>query len=678
MAYADLLDDESIDSQFLVVMAPRRVVSDWVLSSGTIYYASFEFGQVTKVISDGEELAEAGSTSLSLDEWYFDEVTSRLYIDVGGDPASLQVIATYELYFGTFDAHWHRVPNNTATKVVYYEPLVARSPSIVSSVSDVLFGFLPTFSSEISISNVTNLLQKHLYDSSFNRADVSVWHYLDELTAANVRLVLRGYTSEINSSDDSVSFKIQDATSFFNTQWRNPVGPSFYAPSSFPLLDPNFSGRCVRQVFGVVDGFAPVNVDYDTVATTTNNRDWVCIADETNLGSVSTTVLASPSSTTTRTYLTSISGFRVGDTIWNQTASQYATVTALGVNYVDHTTWTTAASGNTIARSFIGSVTIIKDGVKKDLLFGRDYTEYVDATNKVAGFSLVNNFEAGLSIATFEPTDQIFCRVYGHKNTATLASNPFGSNSTQTGNLTNLKVILWETLKQVLPESALDATTFLGLSVSDEIGLAIPELAVQEFPSIKDLVVEYCSTGLLKIFLDNDLIWTISKLGKFGAVTKGIEDDEILDRSFSYNVSYDDIISRVQVLYANREISQAGGQGEPLVVATESLIAKNLHAVEKQKSFKSLHFLENQAQDLADFLSFVFGDRRAVLTFTTKNRFFDTLLRDVIEVSRDRLIGFDFDQGVLRSRKFAVSETRKSLTEIQITLDDQRGIEESP
>jgi hypothetical protein len=374
---------------------------------------------------------------------------------------------------------------------------------------------------------VTNFLQKHLYDSSFSRAEVSVWHYLDELTEDNVRLVLRGYTSQIRTSDLDVSFSIQDSTSFFNTQWRNPIGPSFFGTTQFPNLDPNALGRCVRQVFGVVDGFVPVNVDYTAEPTTSTNRDRVCIADETNLGSVSTTVLASPISTGTRTYLTSMTGFRVGDSIWNQTANRYAMVTAVGVNYVDHTSWTAASSGDTIARSFVGSVTLVKDGVKYDLLFGRDYTEYVDATNKVAGFSLVNNFEATFSIDPLQPFDPIFCRVYGHKNTTTLGGSPFGSNSTRTGNLTSLKVIFWETLKQVLTETSLDGATFSAISITDQVGFAVPELSTSEFPTIKDLIIEYCATGLLKVFLDNDLIWTIAKVAKVGTTTKSIEDDEI-------------------------------------------------------------------------------------------------------------------------------------------------------
>jgi hypothetical protein len=684
MAYQDLLQEESIDSQFLVIMRPRRVFSpSWTLVSGNIYQASFELGQVTHVTSDGESLTEASSASVALDEWYFDEVTSTLYVNIAANPSTHTIIPTYELYLSTVDAHFFRSPSDANSRVVYYEPLVSRSPSIVSSASDVLFGFLPTFSSQISVNNVTNFLQVHLYDSSFNRAEIEIWHYLGELEIDNLRLVLKGYTSEINVTDSSVLFSMQDATSFFNSEWRQPLGPSFFSAATFPNLDPNFLGRSVRQVYGVVDGFVPVNVDYVlNDPTTSQNRTWVCIADETNLGTVTTTTNAGGTHTTTRTYLTSADGIRVGDTIWNAGTSTGATVTAVdksGADYVDHTAWTAASNGQTITRYFVASLTLFKDGLVYDLLYNVHYQSYIDATNKVAGFTFINNFESLISSSTLSPTDQVVARVYGHKNTTTLSAAPFGSNSTETGNGCGLVPVLWDVFKQVLPESALDAAGFTALNsaVTDEVGFAVPELSLSEFPTIKDLISQFCQTALLKIFLDNDLLWSVSQLKPLTTPTKSIEDDEILDGSVRYKISYQDLASRVEIKYASREVGIQGGVGTELVSAVESDIAKRLHLVSKQQSFKSLHYRSFEADVLAERLSLIFGDRKGELVFTTKNRFFDTLLKDEITVSRDRMIGFEFSQDTLRSRSFAVTETRKSLTDIEITLDDIKGIEDA-
>jgi len=687
MSYASLLLEESIESQYLIIMRPRRIVTEtWNLVSGTVYYSSFDFGTVTKVTSEGEILTEHTSSSVGLNQWYFDETLKRLYINVGADPTSSQVVATFEIYLGTFDAHFNRDPLDSNSTVVYYEPLVAKSPQVVTSASDVLFGFLPTFSGNISISNVTNFMQKYLYDSSFNRGEVEVYHWLDELTTANVKLILTGYTQSYKVTDTSIDFNILDATSFFDTQWRNLSDISFYNQTLFPNLDPNLVGRPIRNVFGVVEGFIPVNIDYVSEAPgTSDNRTWVCLTDETNLGSVSTTVLASPSSTTTRTYLTSANGFRVGDSFYNQTKaiSQYVTaVNKTGSHYIEHDVMTAASSGDTIKRSFVGNVSIVKDGTIYRAMYGRDYLEYSDATNKVAGFSFNTSLESNLSLASnLLPTDKIFCRIYGHKNTTTLGGSPFGSDSSETGSLTNPFVVWFYALTTVLgmPEADLDTSVFSTLAGSEtsEIGIAIPASATSEFTTFKEIISQLCQSLLAKFFLNNDLNWTIRKISPLGSVTKTIEDDEILDASLSYDFSYSDIISRALVEYSARELSEDGGSGLPKTVDYENTTTKNLHLIERQKTFQSLFFKEADALILAKRLAFALGDRLGILSFRTKFRFFDTLLNDVISVSRDQMPGYEYDEDVLRTKSFSVNETARSLTEISVTLSDQKGIEDN-
>lgn len=687
MTYANLLSEESVESQYLIILRPRRIVTEtWNLVSGAIYYASFEFGTVTKVTSDGEVLTQESSAAVGLNEWYFDETLKRLYINIGADPTSSQVVSTFEIYLGTFDAHFNRDPLDSNSTVVYYEPLVVRSPQVVTSASDVLFGFLPTFSGTITISNVTNFLQKYLYDSSFNRGEVEVYHWLDELTTANVKLILKGYTQSYKVTDVSIDFNILDATSFFDTQWRNLSGISFYNQTLFANLDPNFVGRPIRQAFGVVEGFIPVNIDYVSEApTTSDNRTWVCLTDETNLGSVSTTVLSSPSSTTTRTYLTSADGFRVGDSFYNQTKniSQYITaVNKTGSHYIEHDVMTAASSGDTVKRSFVGNVSIVKDGTIYRARYGRDYLEYTDATNKVCGFTFNTTLESNLSLTgNLLPTDKVFCRIYGHKNTTTMGGSPFGSNSAETGNLTNPFVIWWYMLASILgiPEDELDDVVFTSLAGSEtsEIGLAVPFSATSEFTTFKEIISQLCQSLLTKFFLNNDLVWTARKIAPLGSTTKNLEDDEILDGSFAYDFSYSDIISRALVEYQARETSEDGGSGIPLTVDYENTTTKNLHLIERQKTFQSLFFKSSDALVLAKRLAFALGDRLGIASFRTKFRFFDTLLNDVVEISRDQMPGFEYDVDTLNTRSFSVNETARSLTEISITLTDQRGIEDN-
>lgn len=689
MAYADLLDDEGINSQYLVVMRPRKLIdATWTISSGTIYTTPFSFTDLTttltKVVGDGAELTEAASSSVSSNEWHYDPDTSVLTIDLGSDPNNSEIIVTYEIYFGTFDAHINRVPTDSSTRSVYFEPLITKSPNLPNSTSDVLFGFLPTFSATITISNSTSFLNEHLYASSFSNAIVDVYHWLGNLENDNIKLVLKAQAKSVSYTDKSINFSLLDRTQIFDQEYRNQVGTSFYSTSAFSNLNPQFEGRPIRQVFGVVEGFIPVNIDYvKENATTSDNRDYAVIADETNLSNIITTA-GGGTHTTTRTYITSADGFRVGDQIQNASSNQYAVVSVVnkvGAPYVDHGTWTAATDGHSIRRAFIGKVQILKSGVLYEPLYGRDWDVTTDGTNKVAGFSFTTSMESNLSIDTLTVSDSIFCRVYGHSNTTTLGGPAFGSDSSETGSLTDPVVILFQLLKDLgIPEAEINTSSFSSLqsSISDEVGFAIPPTAQNNFPNYKDLIIAISQTLLLKVFLDDDATWKISQIGPLGTADKTIGDDEILVNSVNYTFDYKDIISLAIVQYQFREVSETGSTGgDYSKTQSSSTIAKNLHDIERQKTFTSLHFNQADAQTLASRIRYALGERRGIATFRTKNRFFDTLLDEVIDIERTRLPGFSFDEDTDRSRDFAVTKTSKSLQEITISIDDQKGIEDN-
>lgn len=692
MAYSDLLDDEGINSQYLIVLKPRRLIeSTWTLASGTIYTTTFTFTDlVTTIIElteDGTALTEAASASVGSNEWFYNPDTGLLTIDVGADPTSSQVVVTYEIYFGTFDAHINRIPTDSTKRVVYYEPLIERSPSITNSTSDILFGFLPTFSASLTISNATHFLQEHIHTSSFSKAEFDLYHWLGELGNDNIKKVLEGRCRTINYTDQSTTFSLLDETDIFDEEYRNPFGKFFYNTTDTPDIDPTFVGRPIRGLFGVANGILPVNVDYvETEPTTSDNRDWYVYGfrDETKLNNFSTTVSASPSSTTTTTFVEDASGINIGDQVRNVGTSEtliVLTVTKTGSENFTHATATAASSAQVIDRKFIGKIQFVKEGVLYEPLLIRDWDVLVGSSEGLAGFSFTTSMEANLGITPpFEVFDRIWVRAYGDENDTTLGGPAFGADSSTTSSLTDPIVILFQLFKDIgIPESDINTASFTSVqaALSDEIGMIIPANSNEEFPTYKKLIIQITKSLLLKVFLDDDLKWKIEQVGPIGAADKTIEDDEVLKGSFRYKFDYQDILSVAKVQYDFREVGRTGGVESFTKVSSTSTLAQNLHKVEKQKTFTSLHFIAADAQKLADRMRFALGDRQGIVSFRTKNRFFDSILDEVIEISRDRLPGFVFARDVLRTTDFAVTKTSKSLRDINIELNDQKGIEDN-
>ena len=691
MAYADLLDNEGIKSQYLCVIEPRRFVnSGWTNVSGTRYTIDFTYGEVTVVRVDNTVATQASSSTLSDGDWYFDD--NVIYFDDSStDPNSGTLITiSYEIFLGTFDAHFNRDPLDSTSKVVYYSPLIVSSPAIKQSVSDGFFGIFPILSSSINLSAVTQELLVHLYDSSFNLAPIKIYHWLDTLITANVKLITQGLCGDINYNRDAISIVVFDSNKIYETDYRHSTD-SFYDFSTFANLDPNFEARPIRKVYGVVDGFIPVNVDFVEVApTTSDNRDWLCAKPASNLGSVSTTVLSSPSSTTTRTYLTSADGFRVGDSVWIDSNAgsgfdEFVLVTAVnktGSHYIDHATITNvAANPDVVKRSYVGNVGIVKDGVFYQALYGRDYDEY--NVSDVYGFSFTTTMESNLSLpSNLATVDLVFCRVYGNKNTATLGGPSFGSDSTETGNLTNPVVILYELIKNAgITESEINTSSFSSLeaTVTREIGFAIPHNSTQEFGTYKDIFSEILASEIMRLSFDDNNLYKLSQAGPIGTIDKTVDESLIIVDSFNYYFNFQDVISTVIVQYQSREVSRKNTIGETsyLAVSSTSEVAKQLHQIDRQKTFTSLHFKSDDAQVLADRIKFYVGDRIGTIRFDTKNEFFNSEINDFFTVSTDRMPGYEYVSKTLRNQNGVMIDSEKSLNKITITLDDQKGIEDN-
>jgi hypothetical protein len=702
MAYSDLLDNEGIVSQYLVVLKPRRLLDTtaWANPSGTLYTQTFSLGEIRTLEDNGTVKTKASTSALSDGDWFHDTSTNLLSFDDGADPASSDIVVTYEIYLGTFDAHFYRDPLDNTTRVVYYEPIITKSPTISQSSTDDLFGFLPTITNSISVSNTTQFLQEHVYESSFHNAVIKVYHFLDELTVANTKLVTSGFCGNVKYKEKETSIEIFDNRAIFDEDFRHVDGMQFYASGTLSNLDPDFDGRPVRKVYGVVDKFIPVNIDFSETASTTTNRDWICINPHDNLGSVTATVSSSPSSTTTRTYVDDVSGIRVGDTVHiNKATDEYVEVTAVntsGSDYFEHAALVSgaAAASDTCIRNFIGHVTIVRDGFAPiKLKYIDDYTEYTDATNKLAGFTLNDNFESSYNSAgqpfnsssgstSLEATDLVFCRVYGNTNQETLSASAFGGDSATTGSMTQAIVIIYSILKNNigLTEAELDTATFTSLqsSITDEIGFAIPSNSSQNFPKYKDVLTSIFQTLLMKFLIDDSGLYSLVQTGPLGSTDKTIEDDEILLDSFEASYDYKDVISDVIVEYEPKEVGSRNQTSDSYAKVTSSSdLATRLHGVTKQKTFKSLHFTSSEAQTLADRLKYALGDRRGRIRFKTKNRFFDSEINQVIRVTRDRQPGFAYVDGTDQNRDGVIVSASKSLSEIAIEIDDQKGIEDN-
>ncbi|MDZ4678394.1 MAG: hypothetical protein SGI74_12895 [Oligoflexia bacterium] len=721
MTYSENLQIESKKTQFLVVMTPKKRVIGWSAYGTFVYVAPFATGFVTAVnlkSTIGPIIAtKLSSIPLSSDifGYFYDDENKLLYINNGGDldptTSDAFIVAAYELYIATTDVNWHRDPLDPASRVVPFEPYILKAPQLLSSSSDVLFGVLPVHSTSLVATNTENFFNEILFDQSFRNAEFRMYHWVGKISSLNIQLVFRGIGNNVVFEDDQVTFNLYDQLDALNGEFRNqnlypgtfnnpPI--QFYDAGIGSGPDPAAFGRPIRQVLGRVDGFIPTRFFFSPSGLGPNPNRWFCvawgIASSPTTGGVLRNPDMSQTNTNTVTFFTDISGFNVGDTIWllrlgGGSTQAYAVITAVDpINlFIEHLGgWSDGNPvnhfANIIERSFVGNVTVVQDNISYQLKFVRDYFEYTPSLSggmPGKGFRFTSNMEANVGMPrAFSATDQIFCRAYGRQNEETIAGVPFGSDQNSLGNMSNGCVIIYALLKQAgIPEDEIDIPTFqtLASDIGDPIGIAIPENQADAFPTYREIIEKICQTLLLKIYVNSEAKWTIAQVKPLTAANQNIDDVEIGEGSLQYEFDYTEMASDILVQYNKREVPIDINRPEATfdIATAISDAALYLHGVSRQKSFDSLHVFASDAQTLAQRLSFIFGERRGTLKFSSPIRFFSSLLSDIFEVSRTRLPGFPFNAEELRVRNFSVNETNKDLRVVGLILDDQKGIEDN-
>jgi hypothetical protein len=691
MSYAQLLESESIEQQILAVIVPKRRVTSFTLYSGSIYSAAFDYGEVVKVKQDSVELTRVYTTSLLAGQYYYDIENQILYVRnaAGNNPNSFNLIAYYELYYGTYDAHLNRDPLDTNSRVVYYEPLILRAPNVRMTQAQNQFGYIPVQSSQIEISNYDHSAEKHLYDSSFANAEINVYHVLKDspdIDSNNIELIYSGQCGDVDYNSSKFTIRINSVAKIFDAEYRHATGDSYYSTSNFPNLDQKFEAKPIRKVYGYVRGFVPVNISYVSEnPTTSDNRTWAVMNGQSGLGEVVKTI--SGGSTTTRTYLNNVQGINVDDTIFldGSPNDHHVIVTAVNTSpaYIEHAAIASAMTSGSARRGFVSRIDIIQNNVKYTALYNRDYTITTGLASEASGFIFSASLEANTSMPeTLSPNDTVICRVYGRLNDQTFNALPFGSNDARTGNLANPALIAYDILKNILgvSEDRLDSTSFSASITANDfpVGMAIPESSTSDFKDAKQYIIELLKPIFGNIYVKENK-WTLSFIEPIGAETYQIDETEIVDNTFSQSFDYNDVISDAIVEYFSGEVSENPGsntkQSNQVISSSDS--AKYLHEIKKTMTQKSLHIYSADAQQYADRLAYMFGDRQSVIDFVCKNRFFGVEIADIINIERAAQNGFAYDPEVLNARKARVISSDKSMRGIKLTLDDLKGVNDN-
>lgn len=723
----------------LVRIRPRRLIEPTYTGTGGggyRYSIAFPWGPPNVVYSlkDGEIGGfyyeyisieqENRSNSTTVGRFNYDNATKTLYFcssNTDTENEDVTWYAEYDILLATKEIAAKRdlVENE-------YYPIVLRDdeypwrPNLLGfsdvsyEIADQAGGIIPTNSSSFDCTNADGFFDESLYDSSYSEAYVDFIRCIGEPTSdGDFEFVFRGRIKSYSQSGSRLSFTVANDNSTLDqtasvrltgilASMFFPLTPSYYGWDSENLvnysLDPNYEGRPAREAYGFVSSMVLPNVHYYEGATGNNKNDvfYVGINSERTKWATYGAATGGPSSTTTRTYLLTVSGLEVGEDV-DLDHTNMRTITAIGSAsgspYIEHSAiGSPLASGDTVYRYPANKVFIIQDGVVRRLSPENEYTYYTEGSTGTAFYiKLMNPYvvpRAGdIVYATIKAPNSASMQQAGN------FSPPYGimtSGEYQEMLRTGItaEYLLYSFMLQIFPQFAGTDTGQLDVDTWEEfiadnrtpVSAALPFSLGDDLPTWRNVIEQLCTTALCRIFPDNEGRWTVRKIATIGTPAATITSDDIVKDSFSYQTEYRDLITTASVMYETGDINQFNQvrSGESLGRQSSSsiLYKNNEHITSRQRSFRTFIKDTDDAEERALQMRHIFSDRRSITSFSTSREFDHLLPGDTVRVERKRLPGFA-PSNTENSRDYVLVGISKGAKKVTLYLDDQKGIEDN-
>lgn len=712
MSYVTDLKNEA-QSNFLARIAARNNTCSFT-TVGSNEVANFTLGipvNVYRADTGATLIKETSIASLGSGEYFYDPDTKDIYIPTsthGGDDS--QIVIEYEMYFGTNDAYAPRDPT-TSGDDVYWEPLLKSVPDIEISTNDGEQGVLSSTTSSVVVSNGTKFFDPHFNNSFFRRSKVFVYHWITLKGVHNYKLTFTGFIDSVSITDSDITFSVFDNLIKLEKEFTRGDGIDEYTTSLYAFVDPAFLNTKIKSVHGFTENLELVNVDYaadigtlgqsKAVGRSRNRQFAICkhfgaLITSSDLVSTITAVMGGGYTFS----LASTDGFNVGDRIKLSSDAFDGKIVSKTSTQITLEFPRTMSVGATVTRGRLAGLTVYDTELKTFLDESLTTASYVLTADNVLLVSFPTNWESTTSFHDFaDPLNtttvaseayhfdpkrhKLFARVYGEYETTTISGVQFSNRSSLYGVTSKWYEILYSYLRYYVgfAESEIDTAKFLSIRSSDtgqEMNLAytIPASSGDGFPTHRSHIAQIMGNIIGRIYLTFDGKISVERASEYGSSDHLVDQDDIIDGTFSYSIEGANFNSKVEVLYNNSDFKRTlNNQVVPYDKTTlSSNVLKQLNG--NEDVVRSYTILSSSSSDATlaktRFLKYN-GYQRIDISFDLGLDFFDVDVSDVIELTRDSVFGFDYVFGNRNTIKIKVIGVKRSRNKVSIKAYYEQG-----
>lgn len=714
MAFANNIEDQRIEKHSLVVIRPRKRLTGWNLVSAGIYSIAWDYPvtRVWDVYNNDNGFSEAGSPTATPERFYYDYSTNTLYVSYATDPDSNTypgMTVEFEINLSDTQFTGPRNPLNNTTDTIDWIPNLKNIPQTQNGSTDTLYGFSPLIQSNLQILNGDGRFNILLHETSFLYCPVFAYimansDYEKGVLFSDIQQVFIGFSNGVEWRENSLFIPVIDYNAFFDRKFSLPIRMN---TTDFPLAEPDSIVQdqewYARRIYGMVDSFRPINIDYNATPSTTNNRDWVVRELEDgffdNAGNLNAVIDHLAANTNTRTYFLSPHSFNLGDWINlnNNSVNYYVEVEAmdLGRTYIDHASIArTVIAGDAASRPDVARVVVMNNDNTVPFFLRPfiDYTLFNNSSLGVSGFTMADNWEAARSFTdnggVFDPSkNAIYIRAYSNNWLREYWSGNDVGALAQNGGRSSQAITL---LHRVIESSGFDISLIDESSFSNasnqSLGFSVPSShSATTLPTYKSVIDQILSSMLWKLSIipsGTSVKVGLTELAPF-ASSGDYTADESEHSDLIYKHDYGDVYSDFKFNYAVKErpetfigTSMSWDLINGLFTRTSSS-ARDLHFVSKLFETTLLQYDPLEAAVIADRYSYVLGDRRGFYSIILGQAFLNKAnLAASYLLKREQLPGFNFVYGTEQEQTLLVAEVQKSSAAVSMVLEDQKGIQD--
>lgn len=269
---------------------PVQRLAVFSLVSGAIYKKSVDFYTIN-ASQNGTDLTEASSSSLNAGEFYYDPLTSELYVRMSdnSNPNVNTIIATYRLFYS--NGSYNLPYDLTSGTVVNYDSYLDGNSAIAATLDDEQQGIALESTTTVSFQNNDGHFDDFYDVLFFENKPIKLYAWSEQLPLSEKKLIFDGLIQDKGFSTNKVTFKCKDKI----YQLRQPVNLDLFSSSDGQLSD-NDLGKPKRRLYGqfkqlettgvskILDGFILTGTLSGSVTSTTVTGSGTSFLSEVSAG----------------------------------------------------------------------------------------------------------------------------------------------------------------------------------------------------------------------------------------------------------------------------------------------------------------------------------------------------------------------------------------------------------